>query len=280
MLKAKSIAKYLTLIILAVVTVFPIFYTIMASFKTNMEIMVNPGSIIPKNPTFDNYIIAWKSPDFNVFVLFLNSLIYTVINMTVVLFTSAMNGYVFAWGEFKFKKVIFGCFTALMFIQTGGIGIYATFQILDILHLPRTLWTLIALNAFGVPIINIYLVKSYITTLPNGICEAAKIDGCSFFGIFMKIIFPLLKPVLATIAILSFQGSWNDYIMPTIFTLTKPEQRTLMVGLMILKNSGNAASSWNLMLAGSTIALLPVLAVYAMCNKYFVTGLTVGAMKG
>ena len=91
---------------------------------------------------------------------------------------------------------------------------------------------------------------------------------------------PLLKPILATIAILSFQGSWNDYLLPAIFTTTKPEQRTLIVALVALKNSSGAATNWNLMLAGAVIALFPVLVAYGIGNKYFISGLASGAVKG
>lgn len=96
----------------------------------------------------------------------------------------------------------------------------------------------------------------------------------------MRVILPLLKPILATVAILSFNSSWNDYLMPNIFTLTNPMQRTLIVGLMALKSSGESASAWNLMLAGATIALIPILVVFAFLNKYFVKGIANGAVKG
>ena len=90
----------------------------------------------------------------------------------------------------------------------------------------------------------------------------------------------MLKPIIATIGILAFQGSWNEYLMPTLFTLTRPEQRTLIVGVLALKTSGESASSWNLMLAGTTVALIPVLVAYACGNKYFVKGIASGAVKG
>ena len=101
-----------------------------------------------------------------------------------------------------------------------------------------------------------------------------------FFRTFISIIFPLLKPIIATIGILAFQSSWNEYLLPTLFTLTRPEQRTLIVGVVALKSSGEAASSWNLMLAGSAIAIIPVLIAYAFGNKYFIQGIASGAVKG
>lgn len=283
MLKRKTAINgilYIFLVAVLIITVFPIIYTISASFKSNTEILINPGRMFPKNPTVDNYVMAWNSDAFNVPVLLKNSIIYTLVNMLSTLFVSSMAGYVFARGHFKLKKLIFYCFTSLMFIKTGGITIYATFKVLSGIHLDRSLYALMLVHLFGVPVINIYLIKGNIETLPIAIDEAAKIDGCSFPGIFLRVILPLLKPILATVAILSFNSSWNDYLMPNIFTLTNPMQRTLIVGLMALKSSGESASAWNLMLAGATIALIPILVVFAFLNKYFVKGIANGAVKG
>ena len=100
------------------------------------------------------------------------------------------------------------------------------------------------------------------------------------FRVFFSVIAPLLVPLIATIAILSFQYSWNDYLLPAIFTMSDKTQQTLIVGVVALKNSGSGAASWNIMLAGTSIALIPVLIAYSIGNKYFVAGLTAGAVKG
>lgn len=276
----KRIFAYAVLIVVLLCTMFPLIYTLACSFKTNSEIMAHPEIIITKNPTLDNYIQCWKAKDFNVPIMLKNSIIYTLANVFICVMISCMAGYAFAKGHFKGKKIIFAMFLSLMFIKTGGITIYATFNVLNFFHLPQSLYSLILIAMFGVPITNIYLVKGNIESLPNSIFEAAKVDGASFPMIFFKIVLPLLKPIIATISILAFQGSWNDYLMPTIFTLTRPTQRTLIVGLMALKNSSGAATSWNLMFAGSVIALLPVLVAYGFANKYFVSGITEGAVKG
>ena len=209
-----------------------------------------------------------------------NSIIYTVVSVAATLFTSAMCGYVFSRGEFPGKKVIFAVFCSLMFINMGSITMYPYFEIIDFLHFEKSLYSLMFIQVFGIPIVNIYLVKGFMNGIPTEIDEAAEIDGCGFVGTFIRIILPMLKPILATIGILAFQASWNNYIMPLIFTMTKPEQQTLIVGVMALKNSDQAASAWNLMLAGSTIALLPVLIVYVISSKYFVQGIAAGAVKG
>jgi ABC-type glycerol-3-phosphate transport system permease component len=121
---------------------------------------------------------------------------------------------------------------------------------------------------------------SYMSSIPYEIDEAAKIDGCGFFRIYWNIIFPLLKPLVATVGLLSFRAAWNDYMLPMIFTLANPQKSPLIVGVVSLRNSGEAASSWNLMLAGTTIAIVPMLIVYLFLNRYFIEGLTSGAVKG
>ena len=275
-----DLVTYLILAIVAVITIIPILYTVAASFKSNMEIMTNPGSIFPHKPTFDNYKEAWDSEFLDISRMTVNSLIYTIICMTIHCFIASTAAYVFARSEFKFKKLIFVVFSSLMFINLGTITVYPLFEILKPLHLNQSLWGLIVVKCFGIPIVHIYLIKSYIETISKEIDEAAIIDGCSFIGIFFRIMVPIIKPILATVALLAFQGSWNEYLLPAIFTMTEPEQKTLIVGIMALKNADGAATSWNLMLAGSAIAIAPVLVAYAVANKYFVAGITAGAVKG
>ena len=271
---------YVILLLVLVICLFPVLYTVLASFKTNSEILAQPEKIFPSVWSLENYKLAFSSSGFNVGRMLFNSTYYTIICMCFAVLASSMCAYVFERGDFFGKKTIFAVFSALMFISLGSITVYPLFDILNIIHLNRSLWGLIVIKMLGIPIVNIYLVKSYIKTLPKEIDEAAMIDGCSFIGIFFRIIAPLLKPIVATVAILSFQGSWNEYLMPTIFTIANPSQRTLMVGVVALKNSGDAAASWNLMLAGSTVALIPVLIAYAFFNRFFVSGLTAGAVKG
>ena len=278
--KGFVVFEYIILIAVLLCTVFPILYTICASFKSNIEILTKPASMFPEKWTFSNYIETWNSPSFKVGSMLRNSIIYTLFNVAVTVTIASTSGYVFARGEFTGKKLVFACFTVLMFVKTGGLEIYPKFQILNTINMTSGLHALMFLHLFGIPIVNIYLVKGFVESLPKELDEAAQIDGCSFIGTFFKIIMPLLTPILATIALLAFQGSWNDYVMPTIFTSTKPEQQTLIVGLMALKSSSGAATNWGLMLAGSVIALLPVLVAYAIGNRYFIAGLASGAVKG
>ena len=275
-----KILIYTVLTALLVVVVFPILSLITSSFKTNSEIMTTPEKLFSASPTFDNYIEAWNSENFRVGHMVFNSTWYSVISVILDLFLSALCGYVFARGIFRGKKLIFAVFSSLMFISLGSITIYPTFSILSKFNLSTSLWGLLVMQCFGIPVVSMYIVRGFINALPTELDEAAKIDGCNFTQIFFKIIFPNLKPVLATLAMLSFNGSWNSYLMPALFTMSRPEQQTLIVGIMALKNSGEAASSWNLMFAATVIALMPVLVVYFFGNKYITEGMVAGAVKG
>mgnify|MGYP000254170175 CR=1 FL=1 len=124
------------------------------------------------------------------------------------------------------------------------------------------------------------LLLAGLQVIDEGLYEAAKIDGCTFFQTFYKIILPVLKPILATVALLSFRGGWNEYILPLVFTMTDASKRPLTVGVTMLKNAGDGAAAWNIMFAGATIAIVPILVIYIFASKYFINGMTAGAVKG
>ena len=272
--------SYIFLAALAVLTIFPLIYAIAASFKPMSELFSEAGRILPVHFTLDNYITVFKSEVIDFKTMTFNSIYYTICCVAFVLIASSLNAYVFEVGHFPGRKVLFVVFSSLMFINMGSITVYPLFDILNVIHLNRSLFGLILIKLLGIPIVNIVLVKSYITTLPKELYEAAKIDGCSFTQTFFKIVLPLLKPILATVGVLSFNASWNEFLMPTIFTISNPSQQTLMVGINALKSSGESSSNWSIMLAASVIAVIPVLIAYCIGNKHFVKGLSAGAVKG
>lgn len=278
--KIPRILMYITVLFVALITLFPLFSTFMASFKSNMEILTMPETILPQHWTLDNYVQAFSSDKFNLGRMLFNSIWTSAAEVVIIVFISAVCGYVFARGEFPGKKAIFLIFTSLMFISLGSITIYPKLTLLSTVGLNRSLWGLIALKCFGIPVANMYIVRGFINALPKEIDEAATIDGCTFTGIFFRIILPLLVPALMTIGIMAFNGAWNEYIMPAIFTMTRPDQQTLMVGIMALKNSGESAVSWNILFAAASLSMLPILIVFVIANKYITAGVTAGAVKG
>lgn len=269
---------HLFLIGMVVLVAFPLLYTLLASFKGNQELLTGGASIMPKKFVFDNYKEAWEIADFKTYTW--NSVYMTFFVVLGVLATSTMAGYSFARSDFKGKKLIFAVFVSTMFISLGSITMYPLLKITRLLHLNQSLWSVIVIRIFGLNITNIYLVKGYVNSLPKELDEAAAIDGCTFFTTFIHVILPLLTPMIATIGILTFKSTWNDYLLPMVFTLATPDQAPLVVGVVKLKSTGEAASSWNLMLAGASISIIPMILVYLFLNKYFVAGLTSGAVKG
>ena len=279
--KIINLVIYVFLILVLLITILPLLYTVFGSFKSNAEILTHPERLIPLEPTLLNYLEAINSDEFNVLQMFWNSTYYSVITVLLTVTTALAAGYVFArGGNFPGSKVIFALFSSLMFVSLGGITIYPKFDVLRLFGLNNSLWGLIFMKIFTISIADIYIARGYIWSLPKELDEAAALDGCSFIGTFFRVILPLLKPVVATLSILAFKGAWNEYLMPMLFTLTRKDQRTLVAGIMAMKNAGESTTNWNILLAGATVAMIPILVVYAFCNKHFVQGMAAGAVKG
>lgn len=277
MKKIGKIIMYVFLLAVAFVTLLPVLFSFFASFKSNQEILTS-ASLIPKKLCLDNYVQAWEMADFKTYTW--NSIYMTFFSVIGVVLSASMGGYAFARGEFPGKKLWFTLFTATMFISLGTITLYPKLQIARLLHINKSLWGIIIMNVFAVGPTNLFLVRSFIESVPREIDEAATIDGCGFVRIFFQILLPLIKPILATIAIITFKNVWNDYLLPMVFTISSPSKSPLVVGVVALKNTGEGATSWNLMLAGTMISVIPMIVVYLCLNKYFVEGLTSGAVKG
>ena len=276
-IKLGSLTKYTLLFMLLALVVYPFVYAFVCSFKTAPEILTGTH-FLPKELQIENYSKAWVTANFSKYTF--NSAWYSVISVISALFTSAAGGYVFERGEFRGKKIIFAAFTSLMFVTLGTANMYPQLEILQKLHLNKSLWGIIVMHFFGVNITNIYLVRSYLSNIPRELDEAAEIDGCNFIKTFLIIILPVLKPVMATVGIFAFGTAWNDYLWPMVVTLSNPAQRTLAVGMISLKGDANAAAAWNLILAGAMISAAPMTVVYLIFNKYFIRGVAAGAVKG
>ena len=277
----KSFSKafiYIILILITIFALFPVVYTILGSFKGNMELLAEGNRLFPRKFVMDNYEQAWEMANFQKYTI--NSLFMSGTIVLGTIFTTTIAGYVFERGKFPMKNLLFTLVVSSMFVSLGSLTLYPTFGIAKVFGINKTLWGVIIIRVFGLNVTNLFITRSYIRSLSKEIDEAAKVDGCSFFGIYWRIIFPLLKLLIATIAILEFRHSWNDYLMPMVFTLSNPDRMPLIVGIMNLKSSGEAAFSWNLMLAGSSIALIPMIVVYLMFNRFFIEGLTAGSVKG
>ncbi len=277
-LNVTDLIIYIFLFAFFVIAFFPVFYTFMSSFKSNMDILTTGNKLFPTKFVLDNYKKAWELADFSTYTK--NSIFLSFFCVVGAILSSTICGYAFDRGKFKGKEVIFYFMVSSMFVSLGTLTLYPLLMIMKGIHLNKSLWGVIIIRVFGMNVTNLFIARGYISSVSKEIDEAAKIDGCSFFGIYRRIIFPLCKPLIATVAILSFRSSWNDYMLPMVFTMTDTKRMPLVVGIMHLKSSGDAASSWNLMLAGTAISLIPMILIYIVFNRYFISGMTSGAVKG
>lgn len=269
---------WIFLTLLAVLIVFPILYIIFGSFKSNSELLVGGSNIFPAVWSIDNYIQAWQQANFAVYTK--NSLILALGVMILSLITSTMAGYVFSRAQFRGSKLLYGVFIAFMFINTGSVSIRPLYELAVDLHMNNSLFSVIFISTGTGQATYIFLAKGFVDSLPKELDEAAKIDGCTFFQTFYKVITPLLKPVIATIALLSFRQGWNEYVLPLVFTMSNDAMRPLTVGVNMLKNAGDGTAAWNIMFAGATIAIVPMILVYIFFQRYFMGGVAAGAVKG
>ncbi len=269
---------YIFLVGLTVLTIYPIIYIFFGSFKENRELVLGGWNILPQKFVISNYTDAWEMANFAGYTF--NSVILSIGTMIVALFVTSMAGYCYARGEFPCKELFYNLMIAFMFINAGSISLRPLFELAVKVHLNQSRVTMILISAAGSQATFIFLVRGYMNTIPKELDEAAKIDGCGFFHIYWKIILPILKPVLSAVALLSFRGGWNEYIMPMIFTMSNPSLRPLTVGVVSLRNMGDGAAAWNIMFAGSVISIVPIIILYMFTSKYFMEGMTVGAVKG
>ena len=277
-LPVSSIFIYAFLIITTFIALFPVIYIILASFKTNQEIMVGGVNIIPRVWQINNYIRAWKLANFGRYTW--NSLYMCFFIVIGSIATASVEGYVFSRGTTRFTRFVYALVMASLFISIGTLSLFPQLSIIRLMKLNGTLWGVVLIMVFGMNVTQVFLSTSFFNQIPKEIDEAARIDGCNFFSIFLHIIAPLTKPLVATIGLISFRAAWSNYLMPYIFTIGRTRNIPLVVAVVNLRSSGEAASSWDLALAGISISLVPMLIVYLCFNRFFISGMTEGALKG
>jgi ABC-type glycerol-3-phosphate transport system permease component len=191
-----------------------------------------------------------------------------------------MSGFVFSRYKFWGRKFFLTLFISLMFIHLGAITMYPTYRVLRTFHMTGSLLGLI-ISMVGGQTTNILLIMGFSNSVPRELDEAAIIDGCNMYQILFRIIFPLLRPILAVVALFAFRGAWNEYVWTLIMSASNNRLKTLTVGVVQLRYAGSGEmASWHLMVAGSAIALIPILIVYAFAHRQFISGLTAGSVKG
>ena len=265
------------LVAMIVFTIYPIVYAVIGSFKTNSELTAG-GNFFPKNGwQVMNYWEAFIKANFTKYTM--NSIIISFSTMVIAVLTSSLAGYVFARQKFVGKKLIMLFYVGLMFIALGSVTLYPIYSLLMKFGLHKNIIGLILVLTGGQSA-NVLLVMGFIQSIPKELDEAAIIDGCTMYGIFFRILRPLITPIMAVVALFTFRNAWNDYVTTLVMSISMPKLKTLTVAVVQLKYSMNAAAEWHIMLAGASIAIIPILIVYFFANKQFISGLTTGAVKG
>lgn len=271
--KISRIIIYVLLLTVIIVTVLPFVWMLSASIKTDREVFqMNPFVLIPENAKWSNYISIWSRIPLWTFIK--NTIILTVTVTALQLFTSSFAAYAFAKMEFSGKKTLFMAYISTI-AMPWQVYMIPQFLMMRKMGLNDTLLAMVILQAFSA--FGVFLMRQFYMGIPDSLCEAARIDGMSEYGIYARIMLPLFKPSLATLTIFTFVSTWNDYLGPTIYLKTETK-KTIQIGLQ--RFIGQYSSEYGLMMAGAVISLVPVLIVFLALQKYFVAGIATSGIKG
>lgn len=259
-------------IILGLLFLVPFYYVISNSLKPFADILTNT-SALPKVLQFENYVSAFEKLDF--LRVFSNSLIITITSNVVLVIFCSMAAYMLVRTKKKISNIIFMAFVAAMIIPFQSIMI-PLIKTASSLNLLNSMWGLVIMYlGFGSGM-TIFLYHGFIKGIPIELEEAAIIDGCSRFGVFWRIVFPLLKPITVTIVILNSLWIWNDYLLPSL-VLQNPDLRTIPLATFFF--FGQYTKQWDLALAALMLGIIPLLLFFFAMQKHIIKGITSGSIK-
>lgn len=263
---------YILLILTALVMLLPFVWMLSASLKLDKDVFTFPVNWIPKNPRWLNYKEIWT-------VIPLGRFVYNTVKLTVIvtvlqLFTSSFAAYAFSKLSFKLRKALF-----LGYITTIAVPWQAymvpQFVIMSKIGLNNSHLAIILLQAFSA--FGVFLMKQFYSSVPTELCEAARVDGLSEYGIYFKIMLPLSKPALSTLTIFTFVNTWNDFLGPYIY-LTRQELKTIQIGLRMFISQ--YSQEYGQIMAASVVTLIPVIIIFLSLQQYFVQGIATTGIKG
>ncbi len=267
--------KALTIFILLIFTVivlYPMYWVVISSLKTNNEFLSAPLGF-PNKLMFENYLSAWNK-GFSRY--FFNSILINIVSVVLTVSIGAACAYSLARFNFKGKTIIFYLILAGLLLSPQ-VAVLPLFKLLVRLRLYNTYWALILpYVGFNLPF-SIFLMRSYFLSIPREIEESAYIDGCNTFTTFIKIILPISKPIIASAAIVTSRFFWNEFLFALIF-IEDSSKYTIPIGLSHFRDS--LSTDYTTMLAGITIAALPMIILFLVMQKQFIKGLTAGSVKG
>jgi ABC-type glycerol-3-phosphate transport system permease component len=273
-------ASYIVLTAYALLSLYPFLWMISSALKSNQEVL-GSRSLIPNELRFDIIVNTWAQLDF--FKYFINSAIIAVLVVAGIVLVYSMAGFGFARTKFIGSNVLFMGFLTMLFVP-GVTVLVPLVQLLKALGLigrdatlPQTYFGLIMPIINGAGPFSIFLFRNYFASLPSELHDAARVDGASSWGVFFRIFLPLATPIIATVSILNIIGTWNGYIWPSI-VLNNPDWYTLPLKLKDLDLQ--IVIQWNVRMAASLIMITPVIIIFLFLQRYYIRGLTAGAVRG
>jgi multiple sugar transport system permease protein len=266
-----TVLLHAALVLGAAATLFPLFWMITASLMPSGEANTDPPPILPSHVTFEHYGELFTR--LNLGQAFFNSTLLAASVTLLSLLLNSMAGYAFAKLRFRGRGKVFGFLLAALVLPTQ-VAILPLFLLLREMHLISSYWGVILPGMAS--IFGIFLVRQYALSIPDELLDAARIDGASEFRIYWEIVIPLCRPILVTLAIFTFLGTWNDFLWPLV-VLTDQSKYTLPVALANL--FGEHVQDTELMMAGSVLTVLPVLLLFLFLQRHYIQGLLMGGVK-
>lgn len=270
---ASRVLGYAALIVAAAGVLLPFFWMVMSSLKTANEVFTIPVQWIPRTWVWHNYLDIWTQSGMATW--WKNTLLLSVAVTVLQVLTGSFAAYGFARMRFPGRDVLF-----LVYIGTIAVPwqsyMIPQFILFSKLHLSNTLWSIVLLQAFGA--FGVFLMKQFFESIPEELSEAARIDGLSEYAIWRRIMLPLSSPAIASLTLLTFVNTWNDYLGPLIY-LRSPNLWTIQLGLKTFINTLYDAN-YALLFTGLTLSVLPIAVIFLLGQRYFVEGLATSGLKG
>jgi multiple sugar transport system permease protein len=275
-------AAYVALLIAGAAMLLPFFWLVSTSLKADDRVLQTPPRWLPDPVRLDNYRRVMQSPTSNFPLWTRNTLIVAALEVVGVTFSSSLVAYGFARIRFRGRGVLFALMLGTMMIPfpVVMVPLYRIFRFLGDhsgmawLGTFRPLWV----PAWFGSAFSIFLLRQFFVTIPDELSEAARIDGCSEWGIYWRIILPLSRPALSVVALFTFMYVWRDFLGPLVY-LQRPTQYTLALGLQAFQ-SQNGGTSWNLLMAAAVLVIAPVIVLFFVAQRTFIEGIATTGMKG
>jgi len=270
--RVSRVLGYGALIAAAVAVLLPFYWMLNSSLKTNNEVFTIPVTWLPDSLVWRNYLDIWQKSDMTTWLR--NTLVLSVAVTVLQVVTGSFAGYGFAKVRFPGRNVLFLAYLATIAVPWQSYMI-PQFVLMSKLGLPDTLWSIIALQAFGA--FGVFLMKQYYESIPDELLDAARIDGMSEYGIYRRIMLPLSVPALASLSLLTLVTTWNDYLGPLLYLRTH-SLWTVQIGLKSFISQYNA--EYALIMTGSVLSVLPIAVIFLLGQRYFVEGIATTGLKG